>query len=85
MALILLINLGALLGWLATIGLRMETPAAILRMMAVGIAASLISGLIANGGTFLGSLSWLAFGVALVTTLIAIVGYFVYVSRDVHV
>ena len=82
MALILLINLGALLGWLGSIGFRLETPAAILRMMGVGVAASLVTGLIANGGTFLGSLSWLAFGVALATTIVAVVGYYVYAARD---
>ena len=74
MALIILINLGALLGWLGSIVLRLEIPGAVLRMVLVGIVASLTAGLIANGGTFLGSLSWLGFGAAVGVTLPAIVG-----------
>ena len=81
MALILLINLGALVGWIATILLRIEAAPAIIRMMAVGIAASLVAGLVANGGTFLGSLGWLAFGVALAASIVAVVGWFAYSSR----
>lgn len=85
MALILLINLGALIGWIATIVSRVEAPAAILRMMAVGVVASLVAGLVANGGTFLGSLSWLAFGLAVPAAIAAVVGYFVYTSRNAHI
>ena len=82
MALIILINLGALLGWLGSMVFRLEAPREVLRMIAVGIAASLLTGLIANGGTFLGSLSWLAFAVALVATLAAVYGYHRFAARE---
>jgi len=84
MALILLINLGAFVGWLASIVLRMEAPGTIIRMMGIGIAASLVAGLIANGGVFLGSLSWLAAGAAFVTAIAATIIYFVALHREVQ-
>jgi uncharacterized membrane protein YeaQ/YmgE (transglycosylase-associated protein family) len=82
MTLIILINLGALLGWLGSIVMRLEIPGAVLRMIFVGIAASLVTGLIANGGVFLGSLSWLAMGVAVVATIAAVIGYFYFATRE---
>lgn len=82
MALILLFNIGAALGWLGSIALRLETPGAVLRMMAVGIVASLTAGLIANGGAFLGSLSLLALGAGVGVTLPAIVGYYAFATRQ---
>lgn len=82
MALILLINLGAALGWLGSIVLRVEIPGAVLRMMMVGVVASLTAGLLANGGTFLGSLSLLGFGAAVGVTLPAIVGYYAFATRE---
>lgn len=81
MALILLFNLGATLGWLGSIILRLEIPGAVLRMMLVGIVASLTAGLIANGGTFLGSLSLLGLGAAVGASLPAIVGYYAFATR----
>ena len=84
MALILLINLGAFVGWLASIVMRLEAPRTIIRMMGIGVAASLVTGLIANGGAFLGSLSWLAAGVALVATILATIIYFVALHREVQ-
>jgi len=83
MALIILINLGALLGWLGSIVLRLEIPGAVLRMMLVGVVVSLVAGLIGNSGTFLGSLSWLGFGAAVGATLPAIVGYYAFATREV--
>lgn len=83
MALIILINLGALLGWFGSIILRLEIPGAVLRMMFVAIVTSLIAGLIGNAGTFLGSLSWLGFGAAVGVTLPAIVAYYAFATREV--
>lgn len=83
MALMILISLGALLGWLGSIVLRLEMPGEVLRMMLVGMAVSLIAGLIGNSGTFLGSLSWLGFGAAVGATLPAIVGYYAFATREV--
>ncbi|MGY6550630.1 MAG: GlsB/YeaQ/YmgE family stress response membrane protein [Erythrobacter sp.] len=68
MALLVLIVLGATLGWLGSIIARTEAPGQILRQIAAGIAVSLIAGLLANGGTMLGSLSFIALGAALVAT-----------------
>ena len=82
MTLILLINLGALLGWLCSIVMRLEVPGAVLRMIFVGIVTSLVAGLIANGGVFLGSLSWVAMGVAVVATVAAVVGYYYFATRE---
>ncbi len=79
----ILISLGALLGWLGSIVLRLEMPGEVLRMMLVGMAVSLIAGLIGNSGTFLGSLSWLGFGAAVGATLPAIVGYYAFATREV--
>jgi hypothetical protein len=82
MALLLLIIIGALVGWLGSIILRIEAAGAILRFMGVGIATSVLAGLIANSGTILGSLNWMAAGVALVVAVLSIVGFFVYLNRD---
>jgi uncharacterized membrane protein YeaQ/YmgE (transglycosylase-associated protein family) len=68
MALLVLIVLGATLGWLASILARTEAAGAILRQIALGSAAALFAGGIANEGTLLGSLSLLGLGAALVAS-----------------
>jgi uncharacterized membrane protein YeaQ/YmgE (transglycosylase-associated protein family) len=75
MALLLLIVLGTTLGWLASILARTEAPGSILRQIALGLAAALVGGGIANGGTMIGGLSFLGLGVALVSTAVALVIY----------
>ena len=45
MAFILLTLIGGLLGWLASIAVRIEDRDGILRLMATGLAASLVVGL----------------------------------------
>jgi len=82
MALIILINLGALLGWLGSIILRLDAPGAVLRMILIAMLTSLVAGLFGNSGTVLGSLSWLGFGAAVGATLPAIVGYYAFATRD---
>ena len=64
MALVVLIILGASLGWFASILARTEAAGAILRQMALGVVIALVAGLIANTGSLLGGLSLLALGVA---------------------
>ena len=64
MALLVLIVLGATVGWLASILARTEAPGQILRQMATGVAVSLLAGLLLNDGTMLGSLSFVALGAA---------------------
>lgn len=81
MALLVLIVLGATLGWLASILARTEAPGAILRQIAGGIAVSLVAGVFANGGTMLGSLSFFGLGAALAATFIGLVLYHAIRSR----
>ena len=75
MALLVLIVLGATLGWLASILARTEAPGDILRQIALGIVVSVVAGEIANEGTMIGSLSFLALGIALAATVAALVLY----------
>ena len=62
MALLVLIVMGAVVGWLASILARTEETPAILKQVALGLIASLAGGLIVNQGTILGSLSLMALG-----------------------
>jgi uncharacterized membrane protein YeaQ/YmgE (transglycosylase-associated protein family) len=75
MALLVLIVLGATLGWLASILARTEASGAILRQVALGLAVSVVAGEIANEGTMIGSLSFLGLGVALAATGVTLVLY----------
>jgi uncharacterized membrane protein YeaQ/YmgE (transglycosylase-associated protein family) len=75
MALLVLIVLGATLGWLASILARTEGPGDILRQVGLGMAVSVVAGEIANEGTMIGSLSFLSLGVALASTGVALVLY----------
>ena len=81
MALLVLIVLGATLGWLASILARTEAPATILRQLALGMVVSVVTGEVANEGTMIGSLSFLALGVALTATAVALVLYHAIVTR----
>ena len=49
--------------------------------MGLGLAVSVTCGLIANSGTFLGSLSWIAMGVAVALTIAALAAYSFYLNR----
>lgn len=60
MALICLIFIGALVGWMAAIVARTEDPQGIRRDMAMGVGGALVAGLFANNGVMLGGLSWVA-------------------------
>jgi uncharacterized membrane protein YeaQ/YmgE (transglycosylase-associated protein family) len=73
MALLVLIVLGATLGWLASILARTEAPGSILRQVALGMIVSVVTGEIANDGTMIGSLSFLSLGVALAASAAALV------------
>lgn len=75
MALLVLIVLGASLGWLASILARTEAPGEILRQIALGVAVSVVAGELANEGTMIGSLSFLSLGVAAAATGVALVLY----------
>lgn len=83
MALLVLIVLGATLGWLASILARTEAPGAILRQVALGMIVSVVAGEIANEGTMIGSLSFLGLGIALAATGVALVLYHAIARRRV--
>ena len=57
MALLLLIVVGALLGWLASIILRIEDGRGILANAVAGVFGALVAGLIAGNGAVLGAVS----------------------------
>lgn len=75
MALLVLIVLGATLGWLASILARTEAPGAILRQVALGLVVAVVAGELANDGTMIGSLSFISLGIALAATGVALVLY----------
>jgi len=81
MALLVLIVLGATLGWLASILARTEAPGSILRQVALGMVVSVVTGEIANDGTMIGSLSFLSLGVALAASAAALVLYHAIFTR----
>lgn len=60
MALICLILIGALAGWMAAILARTEDAAGIRRDLVFGVIGALLVGLFANNGVMLGGLSWTA-------------------------
>lgn len=60
MGLLILIVVGALLGWLATIILRIEDGRMILANAIAGLLGSLVAGLIAGKGTIFGAVSGIA-------------------------
>lgn len=78
MALILLVIIGVLAGWFGSIVTRTEDKYAIRRMVLMSLAASLVVGLLVNSGSFIGSLSWLAMGAAVLACVVVLVGYHFY-------
>lgn len=81
MALLVLILLGATLGWLASILARTEAPGSILRQIFLGLAVSVVAGEIANDGAMIGSLSLIGLGVALAASAVALFIYHAILSR----
>jgi uncharacterized membrane protein YeaQ/YmgE (transglycosylase-associated protein family) len=75
MALLVLILIGALLGWLASILARTEEPGEILRQIGIGMVAALVAGLIVNGGSLLGGLSLASLGAALAAAVVLLALY----------
>lgn len=75
MGLIILIVVGGILGWLATIILRIEDVRGILVSVAAGIFGSVAVGLLAGKGVFLGAVSasallWAALGAIVLIALV---------------
>ncbi|HBR85131.1 MAG TPA: hypothetical protein DD861_13265 [Erythrobacter sp.] len=72
MGLLILVVVGALLGWLATIILRIEDGRSILANALVGVLGSLVTGLIAGNGAVFGTVSGVALLWAVLGSVIAI-------------
>lgn len=81
MALLVLIVLGASLGWLASILARTEAAGEILRQIGLGLLVSVVAGEIANDGAMIGGLSFTGLGVALVSAGAALMLYHAVRSR----
>ncbi|MBX7481811.1 GlsB/YeaQ/YmgE family stress response membrane protein [Qipengyuania qiaonensis] len=60
MGLLILIVVGGLLGWLATIILRIEDSRGILANALIGVLGSLVTGLVAGSGPIFGTVSGMA-------------------------
>ena len=82
MALVVLIILGASLGWLASVLGRSEAAGSILRQIALGIVVCLIAGFVMNSGSVLGGLSLMALGVACGAAIAGLVVYHLIFERN---
>ena len=83
MALILLIVIGALIGWLASIIARCEESRAVLVQIGMGAAIAVLAGLLINDGAILGGLSASALLLSVAITSIAMAVYNVTVRPNV--
>ena len=72
MGLLILVVVGALLGWLATIILRIEDGRSILANALVGVLGSLVTGLIAGNGAVFGTVSGVSLLWAVLGSVVAI-------------
>lgn len=75
---ILLILIGAVLGWLSSIVTRTEDRNGVLTEVGIGVASSLVAGLLANNGSIIGGLSATALLAALAGTIAVLVAYYLY-------
>ena len=80
MGLLILIVVGALLGWLTTIVLRIEDGRSILTNALVGVLGSLLAGLVAANGAIVGAVSAVALLWAVVGAIVFL-GIFTLVRR----
>ena len=81
MALILLVIVGVLAGWFASVLARIEDRRVIRWQIAIALVMSLVVGLLVNRGTFLGGLDWIALGAALAACTLALGLYHLYQRR----
>lgn len=72
MGLILLIAVGGILGWLASIVMERDTRQGVLINVSVGILLALMAGLASNGGSILTGLSASALLIALAVVLVGL-------------
>lgn len=72
MGLIILIVIGVILGWLATVILRIEDSKGILSNMIAGVIGSVAAGLVAGQGTIFAGVSAVALGCAIAAAAVLI-------------
>lgn len=81
MALMVLIALGALLGWIASILGRTEQAGAIVQQMLLAIVAALGVGLFINGWVMMGGLLLIALGAGASAAVVALIVYHIAFNR----
>ncbi|MEO0908267.1 MAG: GlsB/YeaQ/YmgE family stress response membrane protein [Pseudomonadota bacterium] len=81
MALMLLVVIGVVMGWLASIVTRVEEGRAIRRMVLVGIVGAVLVGAPVNSLIVLGALSWTAMAAAAIGSALGIAAYWFYLNR----
>ncbi len=81
MGLIMLVVIGAVLGWLATIALRIEDTRGILMNAFAGVLGSLIAGLTASNGVLFGAITGTALLWAVLGAVVLIAGFNLVRSR----
>lgn len=82
MALMVLIALGGLLGWLASILGRTERPAAILQQVLLSIVAILGVGLFMNNWVMMGGLPLIALGAGAGASVLTLIAYHILFNRS---
>ena len=82
MGLLILVMVGAILGWLATILTRIEDKHGILLNLGVGAGAAVLVGAIANSGSVLLGVSGLSLIAAAAGAIVALGGLYVVKSRS---
>lgn len=81
MALMVLIALGALLGWIASILGRTEQAGAIVQQMLLAIVAALGVGLFINGWVMMGGLLLIALGAGAGAAVVGLIVYHIAFNR----
>ena len=81
MALILLIMIGAIIGWFGSIVMRTEESQGILHDIGAGLGGSLVIGLLASNFTVLGGLRATSVLAAVAGAVIAVAGAYYYRKR----
>ena len=81
MALLVLTLMGGLLGWIATIIVRIEDRGGILKHVAIGVVSAVVAGLFANSWAFLGGLSAIACMVALLASSALLTAFVLFNQR----
>lgn len=85
MGLVILFSLGALIGWLATIALRVEEGRRILRFAIAGVIGSLLAGLAIGNASVFGGVSVTALGIAIAGAAVVVAAFYLYTRRTASV